>query len=99
MTATDTLVTAAKLRIRKTTNDILDDDIVQLVNFALCDLKRIGVCQGWIDNPDGLLIEAVLTYVKANFGVSADEKLMNSYNIILTKIKGGNYKNYSQQGD
>lgn len=90
------LLEAAKLRVRKISSDILDDDIEQLVNFALCDLKRIGVCDEWIENPDAIIKEAVLVYVKANYGRSPDEKLMKSYNMILTKIKGGNYGNSSK---
>ena len=42
---------------------------------------------------DPLIIEAVLTYVKANYSMDANhERLMNSYNMILTEIKGGEYR-------
>ena len=39
----DDLVAKAKIRIRKMSTDILDEDVGQLVEVALADLKRIGV--------------------------------------------------------
>lgn len=75
---------------------MLDNDLQQHINFALCDLKRIGVHEKWIESPDAMITEAVLVYAKANYGKAPDEKLMNSYNMILTKIKGGKYGSYSE---
>ena len=37
------LVDAAKLRVRKLSNDALDEDVKTHVDFVLADLKRIGV--------------------------------------------------------
>lgn len=85
------LVEAAKLRIRKTHSDALDADVRQYVDFALADLKRIGVPDDDLANPDALLTEAVLTYAQANFGASVDNNLMQSYDMILTKIKGSKH--------
>lgn len=87
----DELKAAAKLRTRKMSTDELDEDIFRYVDFALADLKRIGVAEEYLKAPeDPLIIEAVLTYVKANYSMDANhERLMNSYNMILTKIKGG----------
>ena len=74
----DELKAAAKLRTRKMSTDELDEDVFRYVDFAL---------------EDPLIIEAVLTYVKANYSMDANhERLMNSYNMILTKIKGGEYR-------
>ena len=89
------LVDAAKLRVRKLSNDALDEDVKTHVDFVLADLKRIGVNEEkYLKAPeDPLIIEAVLTYVKANYSMDANhERLMNSYNMILTKIKGGEYR-------
>lgn len=72
-------------------SDALDEDVRQYVNFALADLERIGVPSSDLENPDALLSEAVLVYVQANFGESVDEKLMQSYNMMLTKIKGSKH--------
>ena len=89
----DELKAAAKLRTRKMSNE-LDEDVFRYVDFALADLKRIGVAEEYLKAPeDPLIIEAVLTYVKANYSMDANhERLMNSYNMILTKIKGGEYR-------
>ena len=82
------LIAKAKLRIRKTSSDMLDEDVGQLVEVALADLKRIGVHSSYLDEADikdPLIIEAVLLYCHANFGSLA------SYNAMCTKIKGGGY--------
>ena len=57
------LIAKAKLRIRKTSSDMLDEDVGQLVEVALADLKRIGVHSSYLDEADikdPLIIEAVL---------------------------------------
>ena len=84
---------AAKLRVRKTNNDNLDEDIEQLAEVAICDLKRIGVADSFLSAcTDPIIKEAVLTYVNANFSNNPDkDKLMVSYDMLLTKIKGGKY--------
>ena len=65
------LIDKAKLRVRKSSKDDLDQDVGQLVEVALEDLKRIGVHKSYLNenkikNP--LIIEAVLVYVDAKFG-------------------------------
>lgn len=91
---TQELLNAAKLRLRKTRSDILDEDVKQLCEVAIADLKRIGVADKHLsDIADPLIKEAVLTYANANYGNNPDrEKLMLSYDMILTKIKGGRYR-------
>lgn len=90
----DKLKAAAKLRARKMSSDALDEDVYRHLDFAIADLKRIGVAEEFLKNPeDPLIIEAALTYVKANYSMDSNhERLMNNYNMILTKIKGGDYK-------
>lgn len=90
----DELKAAAKLRARKMSSDALDEDVYRHLDFAIADLKRIGVAEEFLKNPeDPLIIEAALTYVKANYSIDSNhERLMNNYNMILTKIKGGDYK-------
>lgn len=93
----DDLIAKAKIRIRKTSTDILDEDVGQLVEVALADLKRIGVKDFYLGKNgrsinDPLIVEAVLLYCKANFGTPDNqEKLMASYDMMCTKIKGGGY--------
>lgn len=90
----DELKAAAKLRARKMSSDALDEDVYRHLDFAIADLKRIGVAEEFLKNPeDPLIIEAALTYVKANYSIDSNhERLMNNYDMILTKIKGGDYK-------
>ncbi len=90
---TQQLLEAAKLRLRKSQSDLLDEDVRQLAETAVADLKRIGVSDRFLsDCADPLIREAVLTYVNANFGNHPEqERLMVSYDMLLTKIKGGRY--------
>ena len=91
---TQELLAAAKLRIRKTSSNALDEDVKQLIEAALCDLKRIGVADKYLSAADALIRETVITYVNANYGSNPDrEKLMQSYDMLLIKIKGGKYWN------
>lgn len=91
---TQELIAAAKLRIRKSSTNVLDEDVKQLAETALCDLKRIGVADKYLSDTDALIREAVLTYVNANYGSNPDrEKLMQAYDMLLIKIKGGKYGN------
>lgn len=87
------LVEKAKLRVRKMSTNKLDEDVEQLVEVALADLSRVGVGKDYledIENP--LLVEAVLLYTNANFGSPENRAaLMGSYDMMLTKIKGGGF--------
>lgn len=91
---TQDLLNAAKIRVRKTSKNILDEDVRQLAEVALRDLERIGVADMYLSAcTDPLIREAVLTYVNANYGANPDrEKLMSSYDMLLIKIKGGGYR-------
>ena len=73
----------ARLRIKSAA---LDDDINQLIAVAEADINRIGI--GKIMG--GALYEAaVLCYVQAMFGNNPDrDKLLQSYDMYLTKLKG-----------
>lgn len=89
------LVDAAKLRARKLSNDVLDEDVKTHVNFALADLKRIGVNEEkYLKAPeDPIIIEAVLAYVKAYYCMDEyHDKWVAAYDMHLTRIKGGDYK-------
>ena len=84
------LVKAAKLRARK-----FSEDIKFLVDYVLEDLKRIGVNEEkYLKNPeDPLITGAVLAYVRAYYAMDEyHEQWLASYNMTLTKIKGGKYR-------
>ena len=95
------LLAAIKLRVRRSRSDALDADLTQLANTAIRDLQRIGVDDSWLtDCSDPLIREAVLTYVNASFSRDADsEKLMQAYDTICIKIKGGRYKEAANNAD
>ncbi|MBD5547521.1 MAG: hypothetical protein HDQ97_08995 [Lachnospiraceae bacterium] len=84
------LLKTAKIRIRKTAADDLDSDVSRLIDAALEDIKRIGVDPSWTEKPsDPLIVEAVLSYVKANFSITDQYPVLNGiYETNLTKIKG-----------
>ena len=89
------LVDVAKLRARKLSNDVLDEDVKTHVNFVLADLKRIGVNEEkYLKAPeDPIIIEAVLAYVKAYYCMDEyHDKWAAAYDMHLTRIKGGDYK-------
>lgn len=90
----DKLKKQSKLRVRKSDTNDLDQDLNSYVAFAIRDLERIGVAKQYLtDMEDPIILEAVLTYINANYRLDSNhERLMNNYNMILTKIKGGGYK-------
>ncbi len=83
------ILDAAKLRVRKTAKDSLDADVERHIATALSDLERIGVNSSWLAEPsDPLIIEAILAYVKASYGIAGNyDILIGIYNMVLTKIK------------
>lgn len=91
---TQELINAIKLRLRKKRSDILDEDIKQLAEVAVADMKRVGVADKFLSAiADPIIKETVITYVNANYGNNPDkEKLMASYDMLITKIKGGRYR-------
>lgn len=58
-----------KLALRITTN-AFDSEIADLIDAALADLGIAGVVN--LDNADPLIIRAVVTYCKVNFGSPED---------------------------
>lgn len=85
------LYKAARLRVRKAVADDLDQDVRRVADTAIADLKRIGVSDSWLSEPSDLLIvEAVLSYVKANYSIDTNAYpiLSGIYDMNITKIKG-----------
>ena len=67
----------AKLALRVKT-DAFDAEITDLIDAAQADLKIAGI--SIIDEQDPLLIRAVITYCRANFGQPDDyDRLKASY--------------------
>jgi hypothetical protein len=61
------LTSKVKTSVRATTTDQgLNDEIVDLIKTALTELARVGIKK--LDQTDPLIISACNAYVKANFG-------------------------------
>ena len=72
-----TIFDKVKKALRLTTSSF-DDEITDLIDAALSDLALTGIAVDSDDNP--LLIRAVITYCRANFGTPADyDRLKLSY--------------------
>lgn len=73
----NTLLAKVKLALRIVTTDF-DDEITDLITAGLADLGIAGVTNN--DTTDALIIRAIITYCRANFG-SPDEydRLKKSY--------------------
>lgn len=66
-----------KLSLRIVT-EAFDEELIDLIQAALSDLGIAGVSN--LDETDALIIRAVTTYCKCNFGEPADyERLKQSY--------------------
>lgn len=66
-----------KLALRIKTN-AFDEEINDLINAALADLAAAGITNQ--DEEDPLIIRAVVTFCRANFGSPADyDKMKTSY--------------------
>lgn len=71
------------LRINKS-NTAYDTEINDLINAAKLDLRISGVASTLIVDNDPLIKQAIITYVKANFGFDNNdsEKLKESYSLL-----------------
>lgn len=65
-------------------NNAYDDEISGLINAAKLDLEISGVASTSIVESDPLIRQAIITYVKANFGYDNpdSEKLKESYSLL-----------------
>lgn len=70
-----------------------DNEIKMILNAGISDMTRAGV---EVNTTNPLVQNALMTYVKANFGISNPidkEKFMNSYRLFLSELSlSENYK-------
>lgn len=84
-----------KLALRIKT-DAFDDEITDLIAAALADLALAGIVQD--SEEDKLIIRAVITYCKANFGNSENyDRLKNAYDEQKAQMKSAT--GYTEWGD
>ena len=73
-----TMLEKVKLALRVTTNEF-DTELTDLINAAVADLGIVGVTAA-STTTDALLIRAITTYCKANFGEPDEyDRLKASY--------------------
>ena len=76
----NTILAKVKVALRIVTDDF-DQEIIDLINACLLDLGIAGVIQS--DTSNALLIRAIITYCRANFGdangVEEYDRLKASY--------------------
>ena len=88
--AMNEVLRAAKLRAGKSSNDYLDEDLLREIEFAVQDLRRIGVAESFLEElKDGMILSAIFARVKAYYCMdSYHDKWKTCYDETLIKIKG-----------
>ncbi len=79
------MLNSVKISLRiNASNNAYDDEISGLINAAKLDLEISGVASTSIVESDPLIRQAIITYVKANFGYDNpdSEKLKESYSLL-----------------
>lgn len=77
------------------TTSLADGELCDLIEAAKLDLGIAGVER--VDEDDALILRAVITYCKMNFGVTGDygdfDKLKKSYDEQKSQLRTNNYYN------
>ena len=83
----ETLLQLAKQTLRiNLTQTQTDDEIKTIIQAGIDDMERAGVD---VDTTNHLVMNALMTYVKANYGISnpTDKaNFMNSYRLFLSDL-------------
>lgn len=90
-------------KIQGITHDEFNETISTWISAAIIDLKRIGIVDAFINNPDSLIETAIITYVLSFLDVVNSEMYANSYTIqkdtlrhissYITEVDDGIYGN------
>lgn len=81
-------IESIKRRIRRSGTNF-DGEIMDLIEAARSDLKLIGIKDEKVDDvKDKLINQAIVLYVKAEFGIDNDdsEKYRQSYEMLKNKL-------------
>lgn len=78
-----TLLDKCKLALRISVNDY-DDEVRGLINSAKRDMSVTGI----VDTDDAMYTDAIICFVKANFGFDNPDRegLLERYNRLLNKM-------------
>ena len=75
-----------------------DNELTMILNAGINDMQRAGVD---VDTTNQLVQNALMTYVKANFGISNPtdkERFMNSYRLFLAELSmSSDYKEVTNE--
>ena len=82
----DTILQKLK-KIQGITLDEFDDTIQMWIDAGKQDLKRIGIVNALVDNPDSLVETAIITYVLCQLDVVNKEMYENSYSYQLDTLR------------
>lgn len=81
----ETILCRVKMSLRIKT-EAFDEEIQDLIIMAISDMSLIGINCGCCDDP--LILQAVITYVKMNFGEPGDyNRLKASYDEQKAQLK------------
>lgn len=96
--ANSDLLAKVKIAVRRTDTTAFDTELSDLIDACLADLGIAGVDQ--TDTTDPLIVRAVCTYCKTNFGETDEyEHLKASYDEQKATLQMSNkYTNYADYG-
>lgn len=96
--ANSDLLTKVKVAVRRTDTDAFDPELSGLISACLKDLEIAGIDS--TDTDDPLIVRAVCTFCKANFGETDEyEHLKASYDEQKGTLQiSSNYTNYADYG-
>lgn len=74
-------------KIQGINHNEFDDMINTWIESAKYDLKGIGIVNTLVDNPDGLVKNAIITYVLSFLDVSNNEMYESSYKLLKDQLR------------
>jgi hypothetical protein len=74
-------------KIQGINHNEFDDMINTWISAAQLDLKSIGIVNTLVDNPDGLVKNAIITYVLSFLDVSNNEMYESSYKLLKDQLR------------
>ena len=74
-------------KIQGINHNEFDDMTNTWISAAQLDLKSIGIVNTLVDNPDGLVKNAIITYVLSFLDVSNNEMYESSYKLLKDQLR------------
>lgn len=83
-------------KIQGINHNEFDSMILTWIEAAEIDLKSIGIVDTFIDNPDSLVQNAIISFVLSQLDVTNSELYSNSYRLQKDKLR--HIKEYIESG-